>query len=195
MEEIVISLRNIQKEYTDTLLYYRDMNFLSNKSYIMLGPSGCGKTTLLKMIKELEKPSKGQIDIKGSVGFMEQSPLFLDDFSVMDNLNLICKNKNLIRDSIKKVHLEKKVNAKLKTLSSGEKQRVSIVRSILDNKKIMLYDEPTASLNHDLAILIVEQLILTHKKSKNTLIVVTHDEELKEQFDVVLDYRDYMWED
>ena len=77
-------------------------------------------------------------------------------------------------------------------MSGGEKQRVCIARALLQEGKILLCDEPTGSLNQALANDIIKSLIDVHKKNKNILIVVTHDDRLIENFDCVIKYDDFI---
>lgn len=119
-------------------------------------------------------------------GYISQDFRLLEEFTVMDNLKIASKvgeHLNSPDDVLSWVGLEHKHKTRIKNLSGGEKQRVSIARALLKNPELMLCDEPTASLNFSLASQIMQLLVDTHKRTANTLIVVTHDQRMVEYFD------------
>ena len=91
-----------------------------------------------------------------------------------------------LKEILKQVGLEHKINSKVKHLSGGEKQRVAIARVLANDYDILLCDEPTGSLNKSLANELIQLIIGVHKKAKNTLIVVSHDETMAKYFDEVV---------
>jgi putative ABC transport system ATP-binding protein len=129
------------------------------------------------------------------VGYISQDPNLLEEFTVLDNLQIVGKNgllKNKPETVLTWVGLESKAKSKVKNLSGGEKQRVSIARALLRNPKFMLCDEPTASLNYTLALEVMNLLITLHKKEENTLLVVTHDDRMSDLFDMTLKFKDLL---
>lgn len=212
----MIKIKGLYKSFGNETIRFSDIKFADNKSYVILGPSGCGKSTLLNIISGNLKPDGGEIDIfidnksyrleklKGdslkayrreNVSYVSQDFKLFDDFSVYDNLKIIEEVKDSrisIEEAVEYVGLKHKLKQKIKTLSGGEKQRVSIARALLIGGKIVLCDEPTGSLNQSLAKDIIKLLLYIHKKCESTLIVVTHDERLIYDFDKVIRYDDFI---
>lgn len=212
----MIKIKGLYKSFENETIRFSDIKFEDNKSYVILGPSGCGKSTLLNIISGNLKPDGGEIDIfindksyrleklKGdslkayrreNVSYVSQDFKLFDDFSVYDNLKIIEEVKDSrisIEEAMECVGLKHKLKQKIKTLSGGEKQRVSIARALLMGGKIVLCDEPTGSLNQSLAKDIIKLLLDIHKKCESTLIVVTHDERLIYDFDKVIRYDDFI---
>jgi len=215
----MIELNNITKQYTDTKISIKNINFQKEKSYLILGPSGSGKSTMLNLIGGLIKPTSGDININinnetinitklkenhlkklrlENIGYILQDFKLFEDFSVKDNLEILLNlsNKKLsqeqLKEILKQVGLEHKINSKVKHLSGGEKQRVAIARVLANDYHILLCDEPTGSLNKTLANELIELIIDVHKKSKNTLIVVSHDESISKYFDEVVRFENLL---
>ncbi|CUO22472.1 ABC transporter ATP-binding protein [Clostridium disporicum] len=212
----MIEIRDVYKEFSNERINFSNIKFEDNKSYVILGPSGCGKSTLLNIISGNIKADGGTITIdidnslynleklsseelqkyrRDNISYVSQEFNLFNDFTVKDNLKLIEKVKGKrisIEEALDVVSLKNKVNQKVKTLSGGEKQRVCIARALLQEGKILLCDEPTGSLNQALANDIIKSLIDVHKKNKNMLIVVTHDDRLIENFDCVIKYDDFI---
>lgn len=215
----MIKLNNITKQYTDTKISIKNTHFKKEKSYLILGPSGSGKSTMLNLIGGLTKPTSGNIQINidnenidisklkesqlkklrlENIGYILQDFKLFEEFSVKDNLEILLNlsNKKLsqeqVKEILKQVGLENKINSKVKHLSGGEKQRVAIARVLANDYHILLCDEPTGSLNKTLANELIELIIDVHKKSKNTLIVVSHDESISKYFDEIIRFENLL---
>lgn len=213
----LLELRQLSKKYADNTILLKDVVFEDGKSYLILGASGIGKSTMLSMIGGLIKPSSGAIllsdedkviDIaklsnkellglrRGTVGYIVQDFQLFDDFSVEDNIKLkqtIDKNNSKSVESVLKlVGLEGKQKSKVKNLSGGEKQRVAIARSLVGDYKVLLCDEPTGSLNKQIANDLMSLLVETHKLQNNILIVVSHDDRMTKYFDEVIYFEDIL---
>jgi putative ABC transport system ATP-binding protein len=218
-EDFMIKLNNITKQYTDTKISIKNIHFKKQKSYLILGPSGSGKSTMLNLIGGLTKPTSGNIQINldnqtiditklkekelkklrlETIGYILQDFKLFEDFTVKDNLEILLNlaneklSNNQIKEILKQVGLEHKINSKVKHLSGGEKQRVAIARVLAKNYNILLCDEPTGSLNKTLANDLMELIINVHKKAKNTLIVVSHDETMAKYFDEVVRFENLL---
>ena len=151
-------------------------NLLINfdESISIVGPSGCGKTTLLNILGTLDKPDSGEVIFKGElvthmnddqlsklraekIGFIFQSHYLLPQISVIENVILPTlavnrkQNNNIIFDEaeslLSQVGLKKQAHKFPSQLSGGEKQRVAIVRSLINKPNLVLADEPTGSLD------------------------------------------------
>ena len=215
----MIKLNNLTKTYKDTKISIKSTHFKKESSYLILGPSGSGKSTMLNLIGGLTKPTSGNIQINlenqtiditklkekelkklrlETIGYILQDFKLFEDFTVKDNLEILLNlaneklSNNQIKEILKQVGLEHKINSKVKYLSGGEKQRVAIARVLAKNYNILLCDEPTGALNKTLANDLMELIIKIHKKAKNTLIVVSHDETMAKYFDEVVRFENLL---
>lgn len=212
----MIKIKAVYKNFGNEIISFNDIVFEDNKSYIILGPSGCGKSTLLNLLSGNIKADNGSIQVntknysykledlsyeklqeyrRNNISYVSQEFNLFDNFTVYDNLNIINEikpTKIAIEKAIKLVGLTNKLKQKVRTLSGGEKQRVCIARALLQGGNIILCDEPTASLNQGLANDIIKLIIELQKKTKSSLLVVTHDERLIENFDEVIYYEDFI---
>ena len=159
-----IELKNVSKSY-DNLEVLKNINFKVHKGEVLglLGINGAGKSTIMKIICSYIKPNSGSIYIcnkniesntkltKSKIGYLsEKNPLY-EEMYVDEFLNFIykfynVKNKNL-KKILKKTHLENIRNKKIKILSAGQKKRVGIAQAIIHNPDILIFDEPTATLD------------------------------------------------
>jgi len=173
--------------------------------FIVTGPSGSGKTTLLSLLGLLTRPTKGKIFYqneevssysdawqtkirKQQIGFIFQQYNLLPRFSAWENasLPLMCHNtseserKKQATEIMHKLGLEKRIEFRVSLLSGGEQQRVAIARALVTNPKIIIADEPTASVDDETAASIRE-IFKTLKKEGKTIIVSTHDHALMKE--------------
>ncbi|MDI3311846.1 MAG: ATP-binding cassette domain-containing protein [Thermoanaerobacterium sp.] len=200
----MIEIKNLTKKFDDKVLF-SDFNLRidDGKFVIFSGPSGCGKTTLLNMIGAIEKIDSGEIIVDGidlknkrnhlnyfrtKIGFLFQNFALVDSKTVKENLKLIrkdCKTDLSIEEALRIVGLEEKLNKKVYTLSGGEQQRVALARLMLKKCDIILADEPTGSLDKKNAETVLNILKQLNEQGK-TIILVTHDEDIKKQGDLVV---------
>jgi len=173
---------------------------------LVLGQSGCGKTSLLHLMAGLIKPNEGSVVIDGTnvseisgsemdrfrggnIGIIFQKPHFVKAIRVLENVmlaqNLGGKKKNKAKaiSILTKLGLAHKINARVNNLSEGEKQRVSIARALVNSPKLILADEPTSALDDENCKAVLNLLKEVSKESNSTLLIVTHDNRLKDQFD------------
>jgi putative ABC transport system ATP-binding protein len=169
-----------------------------------MGPSGSGKTTLLSLLGCLLSPDEGSVFIDGvavhklgekdraairreKMSFVFQAFRLLHSLSAIDNVALglelrqkACPDRlEIARDLLVQFGLGQKLNHEPDELSPGEKQRVAIARALIGNPKIILADEPTASLDGDAARNICRILRNEVDQNGKTVVVVTHDAEWK----------------
>lgn len=182
---------------------------------IIFGPSGCGKSTMLNVIAGLEKPDTGDVFVNGrnmmkmdnkefsdyhkiEVGMIFQQYNLIPSLSVLDNVSLpqvfINRSKRK-RDKIAYELLEKfgivKHAKKIPTeLSGGQQQRIGIARSIVNNPKLVLADEPVGNLDSKSAENVLQILDKLNKEEKKTVIMVTHNIENLEYGDRILYMKD-----
>lgn len=197
--EHMLILRNISKQYERSgnfVLSNINLEFKDKGLVSVLGPSGCGKTTLLNLIGGLDTPSEGEIIVDDFtlnnlrkkdlnryhnqyVGFVYQNYNLINYLNVSENIELIAKNQ-FTDKLLEYLHLYNKKFSKIKNLSGGEKQRVAIARSLINNPHILLCDEPTGALDIKTSHEIME---LLKNISKNMLVImVTHNKDLANKY-------------
>lgn len=191
---------NAQKHFS-----FPDIVCQDREALLILGQSGRGKTTFLHLLALLLRPESGQVLINntditplsvaeaaavraGQIGIVYQRPHFVSSLSVMDNVLLSSylaqkpQDKRRVRQLAEQLgfaeHLEKKTNQ----LSQGEQQRVSIARALMNNPAVILADEPTSNLDDDNCQKVVELLKNQSEQIGASLVVVTHDQRLKDVF-------------
>jgi len=170
MNNISIEIKNLNKRYNN-IEAVKNINFTINKGSIvgLLGPNGCGKTTTIGMMLGLIKPSSGTVFINGQnieseknrtkilekMNFISPYVELPKKLTVEENLKVYGKmygTKNLkdkISDLMKKLNLSEFRSRKTGELSSGQKNRVSLAKALINDPEILLLDEPTASLDPD----------------------------------------------
>ena len=190
----LINVDNISKAFGDkVVLNYLSLKIDKKEVVTLIGSSGCGKSTLVRCIAGLESIQKGKITIDntevknvksvaGKIGMVFQNFNLFPHYTVLDNvskpLQTIKKMKKseadeLGRELLKKVHLEDQASQYPSTLSGGQKQRVAIARALAMNPEIMIFDEPTSSLDPELAHEVFET-IRDLAEEGQTMIIVTH---------------------
>lgn len=167
---------------------------------LVMGPSGSGKTTLLSVLGALVPPDDGRVFIEGHdlkqlndaqrtrlrrdhIGFIFQAFRLFHALSAYDNVMVSAdvasardgRHSASARTQLSELGLSGKLHLKPKELSGGEKQRVAIARALLRNPKILLADEPTASLDSTAGRQICEILRRLSDEKQHTIVVVSHD--------------------
>lgn len=181
----------------------------------IIGPSGTGKTTLLNLMAGYFVPQQGQVRIYNStlsslkekerrafriqnIGLVFQEFELMDYLSVLDNILLPYRispvlklNKNIRERAVrlaKALHINDKLHRNINRLSQGERQRVAICRALLPEPPLLLCDEPTGNLDPENKQIVMDLLIREVKQHKTTLVVVTHDHQLLNYFEQVVDF-------
>lgn len=180
-----IILSHVSKSYDSPILTDISHTFESGKFYVIKGVSGSGKSTLLHIIAGVETDYQGAIqndqnknlsssELMRQCAFMSQYSLLLSNLTVLENLQMICDDKERIDELMQYYHLQDKLNACPEQLSGGERQRVSCIRALLSSPRVLLADEPTASLDRENAERIAE--MLNNLKSNGTIVIAaTHE--------------------
>lgn len=155
----------------------------------LAGLSGSGKTTLLRILAGLEE-ANGSIKIddsiwldekfclspqKREIGFVFQDYALFPNYSVLDNLLYVNKDKKLANDLLEITELSELKNRLPQTLSGGQKQRVSLCRALMNRPKLLLMDEPLSALDPTMRTKLQSEILTLHKEFNTTTIMVSHD--------------------
>ncbi|EPR68597.1 ABC transporter ATP-binding protein [Cyclobacterium qasimii] len=202
----MITVKGIQFSYgNQPKINIPDIELNGGDELLVLGKSGSGKTTFLNILGGLLAPHQGEILIDGvslyklkgheldkfrgsHIGIIFQKPHLLGPLTVAENIALpyfFAKkpSDNKVLYYLKELGIHGKQHARIQTLSEGEAQRVSIARALVNEPKIILADEPTSSLDDENAGLVVNLLKNQARKLQAALIIVTHDQRIKNHID------------
>lgn len=202
----MIACHNLTFSYSPQKHFsFPDIVCNDREALLILGQSGKGKTTLLHLMALLLRPDGGQVFINNQditplsvaeaaavrasqIGIVYQRPHFVSSLNVMDNVLLSSylaqkpQDKARVKQLAEQLgfadHLSKKTNQ----LSQGEQQRVSIARALMNNPAVILADEPTSSLDDINCDKVIELLKNQSEQIGASLVVVTHDQRLKDAF-------------
>jgi len=193
---IDVELKNVTKKFGDTVAV-DNVSFKVRKGefFSLLGPSGCGKTTTLRMISGFEKPTEGEVYIRGELmtdvppfkrptNLVFQNLALFPHLNVYDNISFGLKIKKVPEDEIEKrvkkildtVDLSGLEKRKIKQLSGGQQQRVAIARALVNEPTVLLLDEPLGPLDLKLREEMVVELKRIQREVGTTFIYVTHDQ-------------------
>jgi putative ABC transport system ATP-binding protein len=218
--KILIQLKNLSKEYkvgkeAVHALKGIDLEIYEGEIVALIGPSGSGKSTILNIVGGLDTPTSGDVfiadknlkDLKDhelsdyrnhTIGFVFQFFNLQPYLSVVQNVEvpLIFRGatesvrRDAALEAVKNVALEDRATHLPNQLSGGQMQRVAIARSIVNNPKIILADEPTGNLDKKTGTEILNLLKELNKKFNTTIIIVTHDNSVAQQADRIITLQD-----
>jgi putative ABC transport system ATP-binding protein len=197
------------------VLKHIDLRIEPGEIVIMTGPSGSGKTTLLTIIGGLRKAEEGSVKILGKelvgsddatrmairrqIGFIFQQHNLMDSLTALQNVCLTLELHDGVSEAerqargsamLKAVGLGNRIHYKPQQLSGGQRQRVSIARALVGNPKLILADEPTASLDKKSGQEAVEILQRLAREQGCTILLVTHDYRILDMADRVVTLED-----
>lgn len=206
-----LKLENVTKIYHSAAGDYtalKDVSFeLENGEFVViLGPSGAGKTTLLNLLGGMDNATEGRIALdekeithftkkeltqyrRKDVGFIFQFYNLMANLTAKENVELateICEDALNPVQTLESVGLGERLFNFPPQLSGGEQQRVSIARAIAKNPKLLLCDEPTGALDYNTGKTILRLLYDVSKTNRKLVIVVTHNQALKDMADKVI---------
>ena len=180
---------------------------------VLMGPSGSGKSTLLNILGTLDSDFSGSLIIdelyisntvdittirRQKLGFIFQFHHLLPEFTILENLlipQMITENysnvpQNAAKEMLKLIGLEERVNHYPNEISGGERQRVAVVRAMINTPSIILADEPTGNLDRDNSQKMLKLMVKLKVKYKQTFIIATHDQSILDIADRVLYLKD-----
>lgn len=176
---------------------------------IIVGKSGSGKSTLLHMLGGLDTPTSGQVLLKGKelyklkedelavfrrrkIGFIFQAFNLVSSINVWENIVLPIGldgkkvDKEYINDIVETLGIENKIHNLPNTLSGGQQQRVAIARALASRPDILFADEPTGNLDTKTSDEVIALLKMSAKKYGQTIVMITHDDEIAQVADRIL---------
>ena len=194
MNENIIEVKKLNKIY-DKIIAVKDLSFVINKGKIigLLGPNGCGKTTTIAMILGLVKPTSGEVIIKGKNFEKERINLlekmnFISPYvelpkklTIEENLKVYAglygvKNANeKISELVNELRLNKFLKKKTGELSSGQKNRISLAKALINDPEILMLDEPTASLDPETGDFVRSFIENYSSKTNVTILLASHN--------------------
>ena len=214
----ILKVENLTKKYgkKDTEVVALDnISFSVNKGEFVaiVGASGSGKSTLLHLIGGVDKPTSGKVYINGTdiyslnndnlaifrrrqVGLIYQFYNLIPILNVKENITLPCDldgqkvDEKRLNELLYILGLEKRINHLPNELSGGQQQRVSIGRAMINHPSIVLADEPTGNLDSKASREIMDLLKVSNQKYNQTLIVITHDENIALEADRIITIQD-----
>lgn len=216
----VISLTQVNKIYGTQIktqvLHDVSIDIKANSFNGIIGASGSGKSTLLNIIGTLDKPTSGQVLINGirtdqmkknelaklrneTIGFIFQFHYLLPEFTAFENVLMphFIKGQKIDKKMNERAHelmdlvgLSKVKNNMAGNMSGGQQQRTAIARSLINNPRIILADEPTGNLDSETTEVIYELLRDINKKFGTTFVIITHDRRIAEKTDRIIEVKD-----
>ena len=206
-----LKLENVKKTYVSEAGSFTALNNVSfelenGEFVVVLGPSGAGKTTLLNLLGGMDNVTSGVITLDNAIiskynkkqltnyrrteiGFVFQFYNLMPNLTALENIELaieICKDAFNPLEIIEEVGLKNKTKNFPAQLSGGEQQRISIARAIAKNPKLLLCDEPTGALDYLTGKNILKLLHDISRKNNKLVIIVTHNQALKDMADKVV---------
>jgi lipoprotein-releasing system ATP-binding protein len=213
MRESILNLHGVEKSYRQgntRLEVLRGLNLevLAGETVALMAPSGAGKTTLLQIAGLLDRPDSGVVHIGSErasdlpdagrsrlrsnyIGFVFQSHCLLPEFTAEENVVLPqrilgrdkSEAKSRARELLTKMGLKERMAHHPSALSGGEQQRVAIARSLANQPRLILADEPTGNLDGDTAWQVADILIQEAKESGLGVLIATHNPDLAARLD------------
>ena len=196
----LLELKNISKSYISRVGSYQVIDKLNltvehNQNIFLFGPSGCGKSTLLNLISGLDNSDTGEIYFNGNlvknhfellkddIGIIFQDHYLISELNIFDNIKLKSNDTTKIENILDYFEM---TDLKLKypnQLSNGQKQRVCVARSLVNNPKLLIADEPTSYLDKENAKLVIDLILNSSKKFNLSTIIASHDISFRPLFD------------
>jgi lipoprotein-releasing system ATP-binding protein len=201
---MIVDIKKLTKTFSDgsrKLHVLKDINLQIDKGSIITikGPSGSGKSTLLSIIGTLDNADSGELLINGisiqentnidklrnkSIGFVFQFHNLISELTLEENVSLpkmIAKeqwDKDELIELFEYFDLKDRMNSFPNDLSGGEKQRVAVMRAVINNPSIIIADEPTGNLDKENALKMMSLFQKLNTEKQLTIIIATHDEDV-----------------
>ncbi len=215
--KVFLEIKNIKKHFGEgesrvEVLKGIDIEIEKGEFCVLLGPSGSGKSTLLNIIGGIDAADEGYISINGEktadmnekaltlyrrkhLGYIFQMYNLIPNLNIKENIEVgayLSDNPLDVDDLLKTLGLYEHRHKLPNQLSGGQQQRTAIGRAIVKNPDILLCDEPTGALDYNTSKEILKLIEDVNKKYGNTIIMVTHNDAIKQMADRVVKLRDGM---
>lgn len=215
--KVFLEIKNIKKHFGEgesrvEVLKGIDIEIEKGEFCVFLGPSGSGKSTLLNIIGGIDAADEGYISINGEktadmnekaltlyrrkhLGYIFQMYNLIPNLNIKENIEVgayLSDNPLDVDDLLKTLGLYEHRHKLPNQLSGGQQQRTAIGRAIVKNPDILLCDEPTGALDYNTSKEILQLIEDVNKKYGNTIIMVTHNDAIKQMADRVVKLRDGM---
>lgn len=215
--KVFLEIKNIKKHFGEgesrvEALKGIDIEIEKGEFCVLLGPSGSGKSTLLNIIGGIDAADEGYISINGEktadmnekaltlyrrkhLGYIFQMYNLIPNLNIKENIEVgayLSDNPLDVDDLLKTLGLYEHRHKLPNQLSGGQQQRTAIGRAIVKNPDILLCDEPTGALDYNTSKEILQLIEDVNKKYGNTIIMVTHNDAIKQMADRVVKLRDGM---
>lgn len=215
--KVFLEIKNIKKHFGEgesrvEVLKGIDIEIEKGEFCVLLGPSGSGKSTLLNIIGGIDAVDEGYISINGEktadmnekaltlyrrkhLGYIFQMYNLIPNLNIKENIEVgayLSDNPLDVDDLLKTLGLYEHRHKLPNQLSGGQQQRTAIGRAIVKNPDILLCDEPTGALDYNTSKEILQLIEDVNKKYGNTIIMVTHNDAIKQMADRVVKLRDGM---
>ena len=201
---MIVDIKKLTKTFSDgsrKLHVLKDINLQIDEGSIITikGPSGSGKSTLLSIIGTLDNADNGELLINGisiqentnidklrnkSIGFVFQFHNLITELTLEENVSLpkMIAKEQWVKDELIELFeyfdLKDRMNSFPNDLSGGEKQRVAVMRAVINNPSIIIADEPTGNLDKENALKMMSLFQKLNTEKKLTIIIATHDEDV-----------------
>lgn len=215
--EVFLEIKNIKKHFGEgesrvEVLKGIDIEIEKGEFCVLLGPSGSGKSTLLNIIGGIDAADEGYISINDEktadmnekaltlyrrkhLGYIFQMYNLIPNLNIKENIEVgayLSDNPLDVDDLLKTLGLYEHRHKLPNQLSGGQQQRTAIGRAIVKNPDILLCDEPTGALDYNTSKEILQLIEDVNKKYGNTIVMVTHNDAIKQMADRVVKLRDGM---
>lgn len=216
----ILDLKNINKVYGDKIktqvLFDVNLSFEEGSFTSLIGQSGSGKSTLMNIMGTLDQATSGEVFINNqdisnmnknslsslrneTIGFIFQFHYLLPEFTVLENILIPyrIKHKKVSKEALKRandlmelVGIADVRNNLATDISGGQQQRGAIARSLINNPRIILGDEPTGNLDSETTEIVYGLLQDINKEFKSTFIIITHDKRIAKKADRMIEITD-----
>ncbi len=195
MSDIAISTNNLTKKFGDfTAVDHVSFDVKKGEIFGLLGPNGAGKSTAIRMLSTLSIPTEGTATVAGfdvvkddsqvrkHVGLVSEKMIMYDELTARENLKLFGKLYDIPSDALDKrveklltfVRMEKWADHRIDTFSTGMKQRINVIRALVNQPEILFLDEPTLGLDPQSTSEIREMVRRINIENNTTMILTTH---------------------
>lgn len=207
MVETILQSQNLTFQHSagSAPFSFTDISIKSGLHTLLLGDSGTGKTTLLHLLGGLSKPTGGRVQVADQdlyaladshrdrfraqhIGFIFQEAHLLPNLNILENIQLaqhLAYGKQSTEEIwavLEKLQLTDQAKSLPKQVSRGQLQRAAIARAVINKPKLLLADEPTASLDDNNTDRVLQLLMETANTYQSTLLIATHDKRIKDHF-------------